>query len=79
MRSIMVRISATEFSATMAAIVEWLDLHRFEPTGYKYDQREDAVLVTIDLPTDKAARTFAMRFQGTSAVAEPRGSRGDLQ
>jgi hypothetical protein len=64
MRSITVRIHAAEFSATMTAIGEWLDANRYEPTRYKYDHDEDAVLVTVDFPVEVAAQAFAMRFDG---------------
>ena len=64
MRSVTGRISATEFSATMTAIREWLDANRYQPTRYKYDHNEDAVLVTVDFPAVAAAKAFAMRFDG---------------
>jgi hypothetical protein len=64
MRNITVRIHAAEFSATMAAIVEWLDANRYEPTRYNYDHDEDVVLVTVDFPVAVAAQAFAMRFDG---------------
>jgi hypothetical protein len=64
MRSVSVRIRAAEFSATMTAIGEWLYANRYEPTRYKYDHQEDAVLVTVDFPAAVAAEAFAMRFDG---------------
>ena len=64
MRSITVWISAAEFSATMTAIGEWLDANRYEPTRYKYNHNEDAVLVTVDFPAEVAAQAFAVRFDG---------------
>jgi hypothetical protein len=64
MRSVTVRISATEFSATMTAIAEWLDANRYKPARYKYDDDQDAVLVTVDFPAVAAAKAFAMRFDG---------------
>jgi hypothetical protein len=64
MRSVTVRIRAAEFSATMTAMGQWLDANRHEPTRYKYDHNEDAVLVTVDLPAQVAAQAFAMRFDG---------------
>ena len=64
MRSITVWIRAAEFSATMTAIGEWLDANRYEPTRYKYDHDEDAVLVTVDFPVEVAAQAFAMRLDG---------------
>ena len=64
MRSVTVRIRAAEFSDTMRAIGDWLDVNRYEPTRYKYDHNADAVLVTVDFPADLAAEAFAMRFDG---------------
>jgi len=58
MRSVMVRIPIAEFSATMNAIAEWLDTNQYEPTRYKYDHKEDAVLVTVDFPAALAASTI---------------------
>ena len=48
----------------MSAISEWLDANRYEPTRYKYDHDEDAVLVTVDLPAEVAVEAFAVRFDG---------------
>ena len=62
MRSITVRIRASEFSATMTAISEWLDANRYTPTRYKYDHHD--VLVTVDFAVEVAAQAFAMRFDG---------------
>ena len=63
MCSVTVRIPSVEFSATMTEIGEWLDANRHKPTRYKYNHREDAVLVTVDFPA-AAADAFAMRFGG---------------
>ena len=64
MRSVTVRISAAEFSATLTEIGEWLDWHRHKPTRYQYDHTDDAVLVTVDFPAAVAADAFAIRFDG---------------
>ena len=64
MRSVTVRLRVAQFSATMAAMREWLDANRYEPAMYKYDQNEDAVLVTVDLAAELAAEAFAARFDG---------------
>ena len=64
MHSVTVRILAGEFSATMTAIREWLDANRYNATRYKYDHDEDAVLVTVNFPSEAAAKAFAMRFDG---------------
>ena len=69
MRSVTVRILAAEFSATMTAIGEWLDANRYQPTRYKNDHNEDAVIVTVDFPAEVAAQAFAMRFDGVCRLS----------
>ena len=64
MRSVTVRIRASEFSATLTEIGEWLNANRYRPARYKYDHDEDAVFVTVDFPADVAAKAFAKRFEG---------------
>ena len=64
MRSVTVRVRATEFGAMMTAIGEWLHLNRYEPTRYKYDHNEEDVFVTIDFAAEVAAMAFAARFDG---------------
>ena len=64
MDSVTVRIRAAEFSATMAEISEWLYANRYQPIRYKYDDHEDAVLVTVDFLAKAAAEAFATRFEG---------------
>jgi hypothetical protein len=64
MRSVTVRICAVEFSATIVAISEWLHANHCEPTRYKYEEHEDAVLVTVDFPGETEAEAFATRFNG---------------
>ena len=65
MDSVALRIRAAEFSATMTEISEWLDANRYQPIRYRYDDHEDAVLVTVDFPAKAAAEAFATRFDGT--------------
>ena len=64
MRSVTIRIPATEFCGTMTAIAEWLDVNGYEPKRYKYTHHEDAVLVTVDFSAGVAAKAFATRFDG---------------
>ena len=64
MYSVTVRLNAADFSSAMVMIGEWLNANRYEPTRYKYDHREDAILVTVDFPTEVAAEAFAARFHG---------------
>ena len=51
-------------AGTMTAIAEWFDVNGYEPTRYKYNHDEDAVLVTIDFLAGVAAKAFATRFDG---------------
>jgi len=75
MRSVTVRLNVAEFSAEMTTIGEWLNTNRYEPTRYKYDHREDAVLVTVDFPAEVAAEAFAVRFDGVyHSSTEPASS-----
>jgi hypothetical protein len=67
MDSVTVRVRAAEFSATMTEISEWLDANRYQPIRYRYDDHEDAVLVTVDFPAKAAAEAFATRFDGDGA------------
>jgi hypothetical protein len=64
MRSVTVRICAVEFSATIAAISEWLHANQYEPTRYKYEEHEDAVLVTVDFAGEMEAEAFTVHFDG---------------
>jgi hypothetical protein len=73
MRSVTVRIPSAEFSGTMTAIAEWLDVSGYEPARYKYNHSEDAVLVTVEFPAAVAADAFAMRF-GAVYRSSPRAT-----
>jgi hypothetical protein len=64
MRSVTIRIPAAKFCGTMTAMTEWLDVNGYEPTRYKYNHDEDAVLVTVDFSAGVAAKAFATRFDG---------------
>ena len=79
MRSVTIRLNAAEFSAAMNTIAEWLEANRCEPTRYKYDHHRDAVVVTVDFPTETAAEAFAARFEGvyhsSTQPASPENSR----
>ena len=79
MRSVTVRLNAADFSAAMTTIGEWLEANRHEPTRYKYDHHEDAVVVTVDISTQMAAEAFAARFDGvyqsSTQPAPPESSR----
>src|SRR5437588_9415819 len=41
MRMVTVRLPAAGFSAALAAMREWLDRNRYEPTKFNYDQDDE--------------------------------------
>ena len=56
-----------------AAIVrmrDWFKKNRCEPTGYRYDQNEDTVVVSVDFAIDAHAKTFVKRFGDQSATGD---------
>jgi hypothetical protein len=62
MRTVTVRLPAAGFSAAMADMREWLDRNRCEPTKFKYEQHNEAVVLSVDFPNDQEAEAFAGRF-----------------
>src|SRR3984893_10159094 len=46
MRTVTVRLPAAGFSAALAAMREWLDRNRYEPTKFNYDQDDEAVVLS---------------------------------
>jgi hypothetical protein len=64
MRTVTVRLPAAGFSAAMAAMREWLDCNRYEPTKFKYDQDSEAVIVAVVFLDDQEGEAFARRFDG---------------
>ena len=77
MRTVKVRLAAADLSHEMAAMREWLDHNSYEPTRFKYDHEEDAVVVSIDFPTDAAAGAFASRFVAGHGPRGPVPAAGD--
>jgi hypothetical protein len=53
---------AAGFSAALAAMREWLDRNRYEPTKFNYDQDDEAVVLSVEFPNDQEAEAFAGRF-----------------
>jgi len=68
MRRVIVRVAAADFAREMGAMRRWIDSNQYEPTRFKYDQDEDAVVIAIDFPTDAAAQAFASGFVGGPAT-----------
>jgi hypothetical protein len=73
MRTVKIRMRGADLSREMAAMREWLDRNSCEPTRFKYDQEEDAVVVSIDFPTD----AFASRFVAEHELQGSAPSAGD--
>ena len=62
MRTVTVRVPAAGFSAAMAAMREWLDGNHYEPSKFKYDQDDKAVVLSVEFPNDQEGKAFAGRF-----------------
>jgi len=62
MRTVVVRLSGAEFSNAIARMRDWLEKNRCEPMGYRYDQNEDAVVLSVDFAVDAQAKAFVKRF-----------------
>ena len=68
MRTVVLRLSGAEFSTTIVRMRDWLEKNRCEPTGYRYDQNEDAVVLSVDFVVDAHAKAFVKRFGDQSAI-----------
>jgi hypothetical protein len=71
MRTVTVRLSAARFSAALAAMREWLDRNRYEPTKFNYDQDDEAVVLSVEFPDDQEGEAFASRFDGQEPQRAP--------
>ena len=70
MRTVVLRLSGEEFSTTIVRMRDWLERNRCEPTGYRYDQDEDAVVLTVDFTVDAQAKAFVKRFGDQSTIRD---------
>lgn len=52
MRTVTVRLLAAGFSAAMGDMREWLDCNQCEPTKFRYDQDDEAVVVSVEFASD---------------------------
>ena len=77
MRTVILRLSGEDFSAAIITMREWLGRTRCEPTGYRYDQNEETVLMSVDFAVPEQAEAFARRFDGESGDEGPGTSAGD--
>jgi len=64
MRTVAVRLVATDFAKEMALMRDWLDRHSYVPTRFIYDQADDEVVVSVEFPNERDAEAFAIRFDG---------------
>ena len=71
MRTVVIRLSGEDFAGAIVRIRDWLERNRCEPTGYRYDQNEDAVMVSVDFAVDAQAKAFAQRFDGQTGDQRP--------
>ena len=63
-------IFAVDASLTgrMAEMREWLDGHRFEPTSFRYMQRDGGILILVEFNNQNEASAFIARFGGRTAI-----------
>ena len=71
MRTVTVRLPAAGFSAALAAMREWLERNRYEPTKFNYDQDDEAVVLSVEFPGDQEGEAFATRFDGQEPQRPP--------
>ena len=71
MRTVTIRLSGEDFSTAIVRIRDWLDKHRCEPTGYRYDQNDETVVMSVDFADHSQAKAFAKRFGGQSRDWRP--------
>ena len=71
MHTVIVQLSGEDFSTAIVTMREWLETHGCEPTGYRYDQNEAAVMVSVDFAVDAQAKAFAERFDGQTGDQRP--------
>jgi len=50
---------------------EWLDCNGYEPTKFKYDQDDEAVVLSVEFPNDQQGEAFATRFDGQEPQQAP--------
>jgi hypothetical protein len=70
MRTVTLRLSGEDFSAAIVRMRDWFNKHPCEPTGYRYDQSEDTVVVSVDFAIDAHAKAFVKHFGDQSATGD---------
>jgi hypothetical protein len=79
MRTVIIRLPGEDFPTAIVRMREWLDANECEPTGYRYDQNEDMVVMSVEFAVHSHAGAFARRFDGKSGPPgdSPRSLSGD--
>ena len=70
MGTVVLRLSGVEFPIAIVRMRDWLKKNRCEPTGYRYDQNENAVVLSVDFAVDAQAKAFVKRFGDQSAILD---------
>ena len=70
MRTVTLRLSGDDFSTAIIRMRDWLKKNRCEPTGYRYDQNEDTVVLSVDFDVDAHAKAFVKCFGDQSATGD---------
>ena len=53
---------ASDLAHQMAAMREWLDRHRYEPTRFACDQNGNTVVVSVEFSNEREGEAFASHF-----------------
>jgi hypothetical protein len=74
MRNVTVRVLAADLGREMVLMREWLDLNRWEPSGFDCGKKGPDVVLFVAFSSGVAAEGFARRFGGeTGASASVQG------
>ena len=71
MHTTTIRLRVADLSREMAAMREWLDRTRYEPTKFTCDQDGDAVVVSVEFVKAEKAVKFARHFEGRQQRRSP--------
>ena len=68
MRTVTLRLSGEDFPTAIVRVRDWLKKNRCEPAGYRYDQNEDTVVLSVDFAVNAQAKAFVKRFGDRTAI-----------
>ena len=66
MRTVRICLPGEDFPTAINWMREWLESNECEPMGYRYDQDEHTVVISVDFAARAQAEAFARRFDGES-------------